>query len=167
MCVDTHAYIDEHVATAARVRLLADDPPDALAGECLRLSARDACYVGYRNAALWSPGTGIVDSHALMLALLGDAEAAGAVLAVQSPVTCGALEAEGMVIECDSYTLNARLVVNCAGLSAPRIAASISGMPHSAIPAQRLAKGSYFSLTGRAPFSSRRPNGTGGSCGGG
>ena len=116
--------------------------------EVLRLEPALVCA-----AALWSPDTGIVDTHALMLALLGDAEAAGAVLAIQSPVTGGAVEADGIVIESESYALKARLVVNCAGLDALRVAASISGMPRAAIPVQRLAKGNYFGLSGCAPFS--------------
>lgn len=108
-------------------------------------------------AALLSPSTGIVDSHALMLQLLGDAEACGAVLAVASEVVRGRV-ADG-VIELDvrspeaETTLASRCVINAAGLDAPRVAAAIHGLSSQYIPTPLFAKGSYFSLTGRSPFS--------------
>lgn len=111
------------------------------------------------RAALLSPSTGIVDSHGLMLALLGDAEKAGAMLAVQSPVAGGAVTPEGIRLDVGSQddaagtTLLARTVINSAGLTAPALARSIAGMPAEHIPPQYYAKGSYFTLAGRAPFS--------------
>ncbi|MGO4326805.1 NAD(P)/FAD-dependent oxidoreductase [Cupriavidus sp. 2TAF22] len=111
------------------------------------------------HAALLSPSTGIVDSHGLMLALLGDAENAGAMLAVQSPVARGAITPDGIRLEVGGAdgaadtTLLARTVINCAGLTAPALARSIEGMPPAHIPPQYYAKGCYFTLAGRAPFS--------------
>ncbi|WP_420993760.1 NAD(P)/FAD-dependent oxidoreductase [Cupriavidus sp. 30B13] len=112
------------------------------------------------HAALLSPSTGIVDSHGLMLALLGDAENAGAMLAVQSPVAGGAVTPEGIRLEVgaadgtvDGTTLLARTVINSAGLTAPALARRIEGMPAAHIPPQYYAKGCYFTLAGRAPFS--------------
>lgn len=109
-------------------------------------------------AALFSPSSGIIDSHALMQALLADAEAAGAVLALQSRVASGSVQADGIRLEvltpgglCSS--LLARSVINAAGLFAPALAARINGLDHAHIPVPYFAKGSYFSLTGRAPFS--------------
>jgi len=105
-------------------------------------------------AALESPMTGIVDSHALMLALLGDAERAGASLALDSLVLHGTVAEGGIVLAVgsDDYRVLARTVVNCAGLWAPDVARRIEGLPPQSIPAAHFAKGSYFSLAGRSPF---------------
>jgi len=109
------------------------------------------------QAALLSPSTGIIDSHGLMTALLGDAEQAGAMLAVQSPVLSGAVTPDGIRLEVGSddgaTTLLARTVVNSAGLTAPDLARRIDGIPPEHIPPQYYAKGCYFTLAGRAPFS--------------
>ena len=111
------------------------------------------------TAALLSPSTGIVDSHGLMLALLGDAEGAGAALALRSPVTAGAVTADGLVVEIGGdapMRLRAREVVNAAGLSAPPLARALRGMPAGtgwAPPVERFCKGSYFACTGRPAFS--------------
>ncbi|MBV9393419.1 MAG: NAD(P)/FAD-dependent oxidoreductase [Methylobacteriaceae bacterium] len=108
------------------------------------------------TGALLSPSTGIVDSHHLMLALLGDAEAAGASLALNAPLLEGRAGEDGMEISvggADPLTLSTRLVVNAAGLEAPLIARNISGMPQAAVPTRYFAKGNYFTLTTRSPFS--------------
>lgn len=108
------------------------------------------------RGAVLSPSTGIVDSHGLMLALLGDAEAAGAMLALQSPVLRGEVVAGGVVLEVggDGATrLRARHVVNAAGLQACRLARSIDGLDVCHVPTPHYAQGAYFSLSGRAPFS--------------
>lgn len=108
------------------------------------------------HAALLSPSTGIVDSHGLMLALLGDAENAGAMLAVQSPVLSGVVTPDGIRLEVGGdvdTTLLASTVINAAGLTAPDLARRIHGIPAHRIPPQYYAKGCYFTLAGRAPFS--------------
>ena len=104
-------------------------------------------------AALHSPSTGIVDSHALMLSLQGDMEAAGGMLALKSPVA-GARCADGAIILLaeDGTALRCRTVVNAAGLGAPALAHRFEGLPASAIPPAYYAKGNYFTLAGRAPF---------------
>jgi len=108
------------------------------------------------DAALLSPSTGIIDSHAFMLALRGDAEAAGAALAFHTPL----LHARAVAgkIELDAggdapMTLECRLLVNSAGLNAPAVARGIEGMPLELIPRAYLAKGNYFSCSRKAPFS--------------
>jgi L-2-hydroxyglutarate oxidase LhgO len=106
--------------------------------------------------ALLSPSTGIIDSHAFMLALRGDAEAHGAMFAFETPVLAGRTSGQGLVIEVGGpapMRLAAGLVVNAAGLSAQALARSIVGMPVDKIPPLHLAKGNYFSLSGRSPFS--------------
>lgn len=108
------------------------------------------------TAALLSPATGIVDSHSYMLALQGDAEDHGAMLAVHSPVTSGRVTEDGIELEVggtEPMSLRCRLVINSAGLYAPSVAGKISGMPSDRIPTAYYAKGNYFTLTGRSPFS--------------
>lgn len=106
--------------------------------------------------ALLSPSTGIVDSHGLMLALLGEAESAGAMLALLSPVESGRVTEDGIELRVGGAaesTLLCRTVVNAAGLGAQRVATGIAGFPRACIPALALAKGHYFTLAGRSPFS--------------
>ena len=106
--------------------------------------------------ALLSPSTGIIDSHAFMLALRGDAEAHGAMIAFETPVLAGRVGEKRLVIETGGAApmrVSAALVVNAAGLGAQALARSIDGMPADRIPPLHLAKGNYFSLSGRSPFS--------------
>jgi L-2-hydroxyglutarate oxidase LhgO len=108
------------------------------------------------DAALLSPSTGIIDSHAFMLALRGDAEAAGAACAFHAPLLRARAVAGGIEVDVGGdapMTLACRLLINSAGLSAPAVARSIDGMPIELIPPAYLAKGNYFSCSARAPFS--------------
>jgi L-2-hydroxyglutarate oxidase LhgO len=103
--------------------------------------------------ALWSPRTGIVDSHGLMAALRRDAQAAGAVLALNARVLGGATGAGGTVLRVGGeaeYELRCQVAVNSAGLWAQAVAASIQGAP--APPPSLFAIGHYFLLAGRSPF---------------
>src|SRR6185437_13827781 len=98
------------------------------------------------TGALLSPSTGIVDSHGLMLSLLGDAEAHGAMVAYGTSVT--GLDPDGgriavTVNDEDAPSLSARLVINSAGLDAVAIAWRIAGFPAGHIPRAYLAKGNY------------------------
>ncbi len=107
------------------------------------------------SAALLSPETGIVDSHGLMLALLGDLEHYGGALALQSPVLGLQCGTDAHVVEVGGelpMVLSARIVVNAAGLWAPGLAAVERGLPEVQRPQAFHAKGNYFSLAGRAPF---------------
>lgn len=104
-------------------------------------------------AALHSPSTGIVDSHALMLGLLGDLENAGGMLALKSPIErAECVDGAVVLIAADGTALRCRTVVNAAGLGAPALARRFEGMPASVVPREYFAKGSYFTLAGRAPF---------------
>ncbi len=108
-------------------------------------------------AALWSPSSGIVDSHSLMLSLLGDAENAGATIAYSSPVVRAEVGKSGSLVVTvggsSPFEVVARNVVNAAGLGAVHVAKSVKGIRLAALPQPRLAKGSYFRLLGRSPFS--------------
>lgn len=106
--------------------------------------------------ALLSPETGVVDSHALMLSLLGECEAAGGSLALNTPIAGWRREAEGFSVDFggeDPATYTVRTVVNAAGHGAPRLLGKLAGFPAEHVPAQHYAKGNYFSLLGKQPFS--------------
>lgn len=108
------------------------------------------------DAALLSPSTGIVDSHAYMLALRGDAEDAGAAFAFHTPLLAAKAVGGGIELDAGGETpinLACDLLINAAGLSAPAVARGIDGMPIDLIPHAYLAKGNYFSCSARAPFS--------------
>lgn len=106
-------------------------------------------------AALSSPLTGIVDSHGLMTALLGDFENAGGVLALCSSVDSGRIENSTITLSVqglESSAINAKFIVNAAGLDAPLIAERITGFPDHLVPRRSFAKGTYFTLSGKSPF---------------
>ncbi|MGP2490113.1 NAD(P)/FAD-dependent oxidoreductase [Mesorhizobium sp. PUT5] len=131
------------------------------AGELARLSAAEALALEPAlrcTGALFSPATGIIDSHGLMLALLGDAQARGAVLCLDTRVVAARAEAGRIVLATrdgaggEEFEIAARRFVNAAGLGAAALAASISGLDPRFVPALRYAKGNYFSVAGRTPF---------------
>lgn len=108
------------------------------------------------SAALASDSSGIVDSHALMTALLGGAQDAGAMLALKSPFERAALIENGLwrvrTAGDEPIEIGARWLLNCAGLAAHRVAQQMHGFPAEHVPPQHLAKGHYFALPHRAPF---------------
>lgn len=107
------------------------------------------------HAALHSPSTGIIDTHALMLSLLGELEDNGAALALDTPVVSGEVWEGGVEIVtggAEPARIVARCVVNCAGLAATDVASRVAGLA-AAPPQMRFAKGNYFGMTGRVPFS--------------
>ncbi|MFN4349331.1 MAG: NAD(P)/FAD-dependent oxidoreductase [Hylemonella sp.] len=104
-------------------------------------------------AAVYSPSTGIVDSHALMLALQGDLENAGGMVAFHSPLARARVTPQGVELEAQDGTgLRARSVVNAAGLHAPLLARRFEGLDPQHVPTAYYAKGNYFTLAGRSPF---------------
>ena len=108
------------------------------------------------HAALWSPSTGIIDTHALMLELQGEAEANGAMTAFLSPVEGGTITDDGIVLEVGGempMRLRCREVINSAGIHAPALAGTLEGMPADKVPTTYLTKGNYYALTGKTPFS--------------
>jgi len=110
----------------------------------------------YATAALLSPVTGILDSHSFMLALQGDAEAHGAAFAFHTPFLRADVSGNIIRVEtggAEPMTLTTGLLVNAAGLYASKTAEAMSGLPSDHIPQTRYARGNYFTLQGRAPFS--------------
>jgi L-2-hydroxyglutarate oxidase LhgO len=110
-------------------------------------------------AALHSPSTGIIDSHGLMLALQGDLENEGGQVVLNTAVARAVVVPQGIEVEAvdgvsgSSTRLLARTFVNATGLSAPALAHQTQGLDPHHVPTAHYAKGSYFSLAGRAPFS--------------
>ncbi|EFH12634.1 NAD(P)/FAD-dependent oxidoreductase [Pseudoroseomonas cervicalis] len=154
LIVATDAAEAEKLASI-QARAAANGVPDLTllsAAEAQALEPALSC-----TAALLSPSTGIIDSHAYMLALQGDAENAGALFAFHSPVARGRLRpgggAELEVGGAEPMALRCRLLVNAAGLHAQHLAAALEGMPATHVPPTYYAKGNYFTLAGRSPFS--------------
>jgi L-2-hydroxyglutarate oxidase LhgO len=107
-------------------------------------------------AALSSPTTGIVDSHGFMLALQGDLESASGAVALGSAVetvVLGTGSAPHVVRLADGSEVGARIVVNSASLHAPALARRFAGLDAAFVPREHFAKGNYYALAGRAPFS--------------
>lgn len=104
-------------------------------------------------AAVHSPSTGIVDSHGLMLALQGDLENAGGMVALHSTLDSARITSQGIELHArDGTQLRARTVVNAAGVHAPTLARRFDGLDPIHIPGEYYAKGNYFTLAGRSPF---------------
>ena len=105
-------------------------------------------------AAIHSPSTGIVDSHALMLALQGDLENAGGWVVFHSAAVQARCKPSGIELTTvDGTRLLARSVVNAAGLNAVDVARRFEGLNQALLPQAFFCKGNYFTLSGRSPFS--------------
>lgn len=124
-----------------------------------RLSAKEAAAFEPELAcvaALYSPSSGIVDSHGLMLALQGDAENAGALIAFRTAVTAISAKDGGFSVETMGqgvdFALQCRELVIAAGHGAPMLGASLRGIRQNTVPKGYYAKGSYFKLEGSSPF---------------
>ncbi len=105
--------------------------------------------------ALWSPATGIIDSHGLMAALRADVERRGSHLVLRSPVRGGRVGEGGieLAVGGDSpETVGFQRVVNAAGLWAQSVARTLEGLPSAAIPPTHFARGHYFVLDRPSPF---------------
>jgi L-2-hydroxyglutarate oxidase LhgO len=144
--------LETYAARAEANGLAGDDALLALTGaEARAMEPALRCVF-----ALSSPGTGVVDSHALMRALLADAEAHGAVLACHAPVASVARAGDGgfdlTTTGATPTTITCRRLVNAAGLGAPDVARRIEGYDPARIPRQYLTKGTYFAYRGRSPF---------------
>ena len=107
--------------------------------------------------ALNSPSTGVLDSHSYMLALQGDAEERGVMIAIFAPVESGKVEEDGIELTVGGEfpaVLKAKTVINSAGIYAQSLIASFDGFPKDKVPPQYFCKGNYYTLSGcKAPFS--------------
>src|SRR4051794_26579314 len=102
--------------------------------------------------ALHSPSTRIIDSHALMLAYLGDAQAHGAMLALKSPLERARVNQGFELHVRGSEPIHCTVLVNSAGLRAPTVAKAIEGYSAKMAPGEFYAKGNSYSLSGKNPF---------------
>jgi L-2-hydroxyglutarate oxidase LhgO len=139
----------ERIAAAARANGV-DDLEWLGAALTRRLEPELHCV-----AALWSPSTGIVDSHALMLAYQGEAEAAGAMIVLRTPVLSGLVREDGFELATgggEPGMIRCRYLVNAAGFDAPAFSRSLVGLPPQTIPPAYFCRGVYFTLSGRSPF---------------
>ncbi len=107
------------------------------------------------DAALLSTSTGVVDSHGFMLALQGDLERAGGMVALGSAVNSARVTQTGphVVRMADGSELQCRVLVNSASLHACSLARRFEGLQPRFVPREFFAKGNYYSLAARAPFS--------------
>ncbi|MBF0277023.1 MAG: NAD(P)/FAD-dependent oxidoreductase [SAR324 cluster bacterium] len=106
--------------------------------------------------ALFSPSTGIIDSHSFMRSLLANAESKGANLVCLTPVERIEPVKEGFEVHVggeNPFHFHTRILINAGGLYAQDISRKISGLnPHS-IPPIYFCKGNYFAISGKSPFS--------------
>ena len=122
------------------------------------LSARESAALEpdvAATSALWSPETGIFDSHTYLTRLLAIVEDNGGLLALRTPFDGAEVAEGGFLVRTggdDPATVTARRLVNAAGLWAPELARRIEGLPRETVPEQWLAKGCYFGYSGRSPF---------------
>ena len=106
--------------------------------------------------ALWSPETGIIDSHDYMRALWGELEDRGGMIAFQTPVERISYQAPHWHVRfggSDPGVIEFDAVVNSAGLGAQALARRIEGYPADKVPRLVLGKGNYFGFAGRPAFS--------------
>ncbi len=139
----------ERIAAAALANGV-DDVEHLDPAEAQRLEPELRCV-----AALFSPSTGIVDSHGLMLAYQGEAEAAGAMVVLRTPVLSGKVRSDGFELATggeEAGTIRCRYLVNAAGLFASALAQAIDGVPRRSIPRAYFCRGVYFTLGGKTPF---------------
>jgi len=139
----------DRIAAAAQANGV-DDLERLDAARAQRLEPEVHCV-----AALLSPSTGIIDSHALMLAYQGEAEAAGAMIVLRTPILSGHVRPDGFELTTggdEPGVIRCRYLVNAAGLYAPALAGAIEGVPRETIPPAYFCRGVYFSLSGKTPF---------------
>ena len=178
LCVEgkerLYQYCDEHGVTYKRITKLIvatlGDQVDTLKGIQAKAAANgvgDLEMIGGNEAtamepelncvsALLSPSTGLVDSHGVMLAYQGDAEDHGAMIAFLSPVQGGEVTEDGVILDVGGempIRLTCNTVINSAGLHAPTSLQKIAGFPQEHAPNAYYAKGNYYSLLGKSPFS--------------
>ncbi len=115
------------------------------------------------TAALHCPTSGIVDQHPYMLALQGDMENSGGTLVCDCPVESLGRLPDGFLVRTGSGAataektagnteIEARFVVNAAGLGAVELLGRIEGYPAGRIPKMHLGRGNYFTVAARSPF---------------
>ena len=149
------AVHDDEVPTLERLSRLAEanGVRDLVALSAADIQSLEPALVAVRG--MFSPSTGILDSHALLGALRADLEAAGGTVVLSAPVVGGGVADDGIVLDVggtDPVRVRCKVVVNAAGLYAPRVARTVKGLHPRFVPCEHFAKGHYFVLAGRSPF---------------
>jgi L-2-hydroxyglutarate oxidase LhgO len=150
------AVTEAEVPTLERLRRLgeANGVADLVSLSAADVRALEPAVVAVRGVL--SPSTGILDAGALMRSLRVDLEAAGGTVVLSSPVTGGERTSEGIALDVGGAAptrVLARTVVNAAGLRAPAVARSLSGVDAAVVPPAYFARGHYFALQRPSPFS--------------
>ena len=125
---------------------------EMIGGNAARAMEAELSCIG----ALWSPETGIIDSHGYMLALWGDLEDRGGMIAFETPVERLSYQAPHWHVQFgggDPGSVEFDAVVNAAGLGAQALARRIESYPADKVPRLVLAKGNYFGFAGKPVFS--------------
>ena len=107
------------------------------------------------TGALWSPSTGIIDSHALMLAYQGDLEDEGGMIAFNATLERAEVTGDGFALAVGGEApmdLTCNILINSAGLDAPNLARRIEGYDQAQAPEAHYCKGNYYTLKGKSPF---------------
>src|SRR5260370_6218058 len=107
------------------------------------------------DAALLSPSTGIIGSHAFMLALQGDAEAAGAACAFHTPLLHAKALADRIELDAGGnapISLECKLSAIPRGFLRPGSRAASTAFRTDLLPPAILPKGTYLLSTPRPPF---------------
>ena len=149
------AVREGEIATLERIRALGEANG---VGDLVSLSAEDVralepAVVVARG--VFSPSTGILDSHALMHALETDLKAARGNVVLSSPVTAGEVEDGRITLDvggADPIRVRCKAVVNAAGLHAPSVARALRGLDARFVPREHFARGHYFVLARPSPF---------------
>ena len=146
-----------HASQVAQLELIAAKAAANGVNDLVTLSAKEARAMEpalHCLAALHSPSTGIVDSHAYMLALQGDFENAGGMVAYLSAFKRATITPQGYELTlADGTQVACDVLVNASGLNAPLLARCIEGLDTTGLPQAAYCKGNYFTLAGRSPFS--------------
>jgi len=139
-------------AISAQAQLNGVEGVEMIGGNAARAMEAELFCIG----ALWSPETGIIDSHGYMRALWGELEDRGGMIAFETPVERMSFKAPHWRVQFggrDAGTLDFDAVVNAAGLGAQALARRIEGYPPDQVPRLVLGKGNYFGFAGRPVFS--------------
>tara|TARA_B100000767_G_scaffold275505_2_gene312839 strand:+ start:6889 stop:8004 length:1116 start_codon:yes stop_codon:yes gene_type:complete len=106
--------------------------------------------------AVFSPSTGIIDSHQFMSRLVTQIESSEGIFAPRSKVIEVSFDGSKYTITLetngDKYSIETNTIINSAGLNASLVADSIIGFPKYLVPKIHFCKGSYFKFSGRPPF---------------
>jgi len=107
-------------------------------------------------AALESPSSGLIDSHSLMLSFQGDLENEGGEVIFRTPITSAEITNHRIKLNLGGShptQVIAKTFINCTGLNASKVADRIKNFPKDKIPKIYYAKGNYFTLSRKSPFS--------------